>query len=63
MSGPVDMSPSAIETRLVAVAALSPLGFGPLPRVDMSPAAIEARLDVWAELTALCLALASDGAE
>ena len=59
MSRPADMSPSAIEARLVAASALSPLDFRPLPRVDMSPAAIEARLEVWAELTALCLELAA----
>ena len=59
MSRPVDMSPSAIELRLVAVSALSPLDFRPLPRVDMSPAALEARLEAWAELTALCLELAA----
>ncbi len=59
MNRSVDMSPSAIELRLVAVTALSPLDFAPLPRVDMLPAAIEARIDEWAELTALCLELAT----
>jgi len=59
MRCPADMSPSAIELRLVAASALSPLDFRPLPRVDMTPAAIEARLEAWAELTALCLELAA----
>jgi hypothetical protein len=58
MSRPVDMSPSAIEARIVAVSALSPLGLHPLPRVDMSIHAVEARIAEWAELTALCLELA-----
>jgi hypothetical protein len=53
------MSPEAIESRLEAASALSPLDLRPLPRIDMSPAAIEARLAEWAELTALCLELSS----
>jgi hypothetical protein len=59
MSHLVDMSPSAIEARLVAVSALSPLGFHPLPRVDMSVRAVEERIAEWAELTELCLELAA----
>lgn len=59
MSRPTDMSPSAIEMRLTAVSAVSPLGFHPLPRVDMSATAIECRIEEWAELTALCLELAA----
>jgi hypothetical protein len=59
MSRPVDMTPDAIEQRLVTVSSLSSLGFASPPRVDMSPAAIEARLEEWAELTALCLELAA----
>ena len=59
MSRPVDMSPSAIEARLAAASTLSPLGFGPLPRVDMSVEAVDARIEEWAELTALCLELAA----
>jgi hypothetical protein len=59
MTRPADMSPSAIEARLVEVSALSPLEFHPLPRVDMSPSAVEARIQEWAELTTLCLELAA----
>lgn len=62
MKRAVDMSPSAIEARLAAVSAQSPLGLIPLKRVDMSPEAVEARLEEWAELTALCLELAAAGA-
>lgn len=58
----VDMSPSAIEARLAAVSAQSPLGLIPPRCVDMSPEAVEARLEEWAELTALCLELAATGA-
>jgi len=57
----IDMSPSAIEARLVAVSAQSPLGLIPPKRVDMSPEAVEARLQEWAELTELCLELAAAG--
>jgi hypothetical protein len=53
------MSSTAIEMRLDTVSRLSPLGFHSAVRVDMSPAAIEARLEEWAELTALCLELAT----
>jgi len=55
----VDMSPEAIDRRLVEASALSPLDFKPLPRIDMSPDAIEARLQEWAELTVLCLELSA----
>jgi hypothetical protein len=55
----IDMSPSAIEARLAAVSAQSPLGLRPSPCVDMSPEAVEARLEEWAELTELCLELAA----
>jgi hypothetical protein len=53
------MSASEIEARLVIASASSPLGFRMPPRVDMSPAAVESRLEEWAELTALCLELAT----
>ena len=59
MKQPADMSAAAIEARLVVTSKLSPLDLRPLARVDMSPAAVEARLEEWAELTALCLDLAS----
>ena len=53
------MSPAAVEARLAAASAQSPLGLRPPSRVDMSPAAVEARLEEWAELTLLCLDLAA----
>ena len=59
MKPAVDMSPAAIEARLVAASEQSPLGLTPLKRVDMSPEAVEARLAEWAELTELCLELAA----
>jgi hypothetical protein len=58
----VDMSPEAVEARLAACSAQSPLGLVPPRRVDMSPEAVEARLEEWAELTELCLELAATGA-
>ena len=62
MKPAIDMSPAAVEARLAACSAQSPLGLAPLPRVDMSPEAVEARIQEWAELTELCLELAAAGA-
>ncbi len=62
MTRAIDMGPSAIEARLAAASALSPLGLRPPQTVDMSPEAVEARLDEWAELTELCLELAATSA-
>jgi hypothetical protein len=62
MKSPVDMSPGAIEQRLLAVSRLSNLSFHQEPRVDMSPAAIEARLCECAEMSAVCLQLGASGA-
>jgi hypothetical protein len=52
----VDMSPHAIEMRLVAAADESDLRLlgSSLRTVDMSPAAIEHRLRECAELSAIC---------
>ncbi len=58
MSQRVDMTPAAIEERLQRTAALSPLGFAPLPRVNMSRSAVELRLETCAELSEFCLELA-----
>jgi len=55
------MSPHAVDARIAAASAISPLDFAPLVRVDMSPAGVESRLQECSELTTLCLELVRDG--
>ena len=59
MKPAIDMSAEAIERRLREVAQTSDLSFLQPPRVSMAPADIEARLQECAEMSALCLELAS----
>lgn len=59
----IDMTPRAVEARLVTLSISSSLSLEAPARVDMSPAAIEARLQEWAELTVLCLELSGSRVE
>ena len=58
MTGPIDYGAGAVEARLRAAAAASPLWWTTEPRVDRSPAAVEARLAACAELSRVCAELA-----